>query len=231
MTRFRISSLLVAMTVGAVCIVGATRSYADDDWANLARYRPANAVLKPPAKGVSRIVFFGDSITDVWIERSPAFFNGKPFVDRGISGQTSPQMLIRFQQDVVALQPKAVVILAGINDILKNPDPALDTRIQDNIKSMVAISKSAGIKPVLCTLLPMVETKTKGRIQRFNAWLSAYAKANHIVLADYFAAMANRDGTLPAGLSLDGLHPNPLGYLVMQPIALKAIAEAGIHPH
>jgi lysophospholipase L1-like esterase len=211
------------------------------DWPNLTRYRQANSTLAYPAPAEKRVVFMGDSITDAWQEpRFGGFFPGKPYVDRGISGQTTPQMLIRFRPDVIALRPHAVVILAGTNDIAGNTGPMTLAEIEGNLQSMAELAQANRIRVVVASVLPVSdyghdedgqpENMTTGRppatILRLNAWLKKYAEEHHAIYLDYFAAMVDEKGFLKAHLSDDGLHPNAAGYAVMAPLAEGAIAKA-----
>jgi len=211
------------------------------DWPDLARYREANRTLPAPAPGESRVVFMGDSITDAWPQpRFGAFFPGKPYIGRGISGQTTPQMLIRFRPDVIALKPKAVVILAGTNDIAGNTGPMTDEQIQGNLASMAELSKANGISVVFSSILPVSEYHVRpgdtappqttrrpmARITAINAWMKDYAAVNGHVYLDYFSAMTDAKGLLRAELSEDDLHPNAAGYAVMAPLAEAAIQTA-----
>jgi lysophospholipase L1-like esterase len=202
------------------------------DWPNLKRYQAANAEVGAPAAGENRVVFYGDSITDAWINVAPEFFRGKPFLDRGISGQTTPQMLVRFRQDVIDLNPKVVVILAGTNDIAGNTGPSTPEMIQDNFKSMVEIARANGIHPVLASILPASDYPWKPgmepgpKIVALNVWLKSYADKNGLVYLDYYSAMVDDKLGLPANLSKDGVHPNKDGYAIMGPLAEKAIAAA-----
>jgi lysophospholipase L1-like esterase len=203
-----------------------------NDWAYLARYHDDNTKIGLPAPGENRVVFYGNSITDFWINIVPEFFQGKPYIDRGISGQTTPQMLVRFQQDVVSLKPKVVVILAGINDINGNTGPSTIEMIANNIMSMVEIAKAAGIRVVLSSVLPCDSIYNRPdlhpaeKVLQLNAWLKEYAKENQCVYLDYFPALANETNGLKAEYTEDGLHPNKAGYEVMQPLAEKAIKTA-----
>ena len=211
------------------------------DWPDLARYREANRALAAPGPGENRVVFMGDSITDAWPQpRFGAFFPGKPYIGRGISGQTTPQMLIRFRPDVVALKPKAVVILAGTNDIAGNTGPMTDEQIQGNLASMADIAKANGIRVVFSSILPVSESHVRpgdtappqttrrpmARITALNAWMKEYAAVNGHVYLDYVAAMADAKGLLRAELSEDDLHPNAAGYAIMAPLAESAIQAA-----
>jgi lysophospholipase L1-like esterase len=211
------------------------------DWPNAARYRDANRSLGAPGPGENRVVFMGDSITDAWPQpRFGAFFPGKPYVGRGISGQTTPQMLIRFRPDVIALRPKVVVILAGTNDIAGNTGPMTDEQIQGNLASMADLAKANGIRVVFSSILPVSEYHVRpgdtappqttrrpmARITALNAWMREYAAANGHVYLDYVAAMADAKGLLRAELSEDDLHPNAAGYAIMAPLAESAIQAA-----
>jgi lysophospholipase L1-like esterase len=208
------------------------------DWAQLNRYREANHTV-PPAGADARVVFMGDSITDGWQQpRYGGFFPGKPYVDRGISGQTTPQMLIRFKPDVVALKPKVVVILAGTNDIAGNTGSTLDEEIEQNLASMSELAHANGIRVVLASITPVSEyhvreggtpqtsARPMARIKAINEWLKAYAASHGDVYLDYFSAMTDAKGLLRAELSEDDLHPNAAGYAIMGPLAEAAIQRA-----
>jgi lysophospholipase L1-like esterase len=203
------------------------------DFPNLARYHDDNAPLAPPAAGEDRVVFMGDSITDFWGRRTGQFFPGKPYVNRGISGQTTPQMLIRFRPDVIALQPKAVVILAGTNDIAGNTGPMSLEAIEDNLASMADLAKANGIRVVLASVMPVCDyhqpqtaRRPPDKIVALNAWIKSYASQNRLVYLDYYSAMLDDQQMLKRELTGDGLHPNAAGYDVMAPLAEKAIAQA-----
>ena len=209
------------------------------DWPRLERYAAANAALAVPAKGERRVVFMGDSITDFWSKPAAgAFFPGKRYVNRGISSQTTGQMLLRFRADVIALAPRAVVILAGTNDIAGNGGPMTPDAIQNNLASMAELARSHRIGVVLASLLPVCDCKagpdgkpiqrTQDRphqsIAAINKWIADYAKKNRFVHLDYHRALADQAGAIKAELTDDGLHPNAAGYAVMGPMAEKAIA-------
>jgi lysophospholipase L1-like esterase len=202
------------------------------DWPNLNRYQNENAILKPVEAGQKRIVFMGDSITEFWSTVDPEYFSGKPYVNRGISGQTTPQMLLRFRADVITLKPTAVVILAGINDIAGNTGPMTIEMIRDNIFSMIELAKVNHIKVILCSVLPAYDFPWKpnqepiAKIKALNEILQNYAVANNIVYVDYYSAMVDEQKGLKADYSNDGVHPNKTGYQVMAPFADKAIALA-----
>src|SRR5581483_11415604 len=203
------------------------------DWPNLGRYRDANAQIQPPAAGENRVVFMGDSITDGWGHNDNRFFPGKPYINRGISGQTTPQMLIRFRPDVIALKPKVVVILAGTNDIAGNTGPSTLEAIEDNLTSMAELAKVNGIHVVLASLLPVcdyIKPQTARRppeqIIALNDWMKDYATKNGLVYLDYYSAMLDDKKMFKQELTRDGLHPNDAGYQIMGPLAEKAIAAA-----
>lgn len=201
------------------------------DWANLNKYQNENATLKPLEPGQKRIVFMGDSITEFWSVSSPDFFTGKSYVNRGISGQTTPQMLIRFRPDVIALKPAVVVILAGINDIAGNTGPSTLEMITDNIFSMAELAKANQIKVILCSVLPAYDfpwntgSFPAEKIVKLNTMIKKYADANGILYLDYYSDMVNDQKGLNAAYSGDGVHPNKTGYEVMNPLVEKAIAK------
>jgi lysophospholipase L1-like esterase len=205
------------------------------DWPDLGRYRDENASLPSVSADQKRVVFFGDSITDSWGRRVGTFFPGEPYLNRGISGQTTPQMLIRFQQDVVHLHPAAVVILAGTNDIAGNTGPSTLGMIEDNFESMVAIAKQNGIKVVISSVLPAAaypwkpEIKPAGEIRKLNQSLSELCRREGLVYLDYYSAMADDQGGMRVGLSSDGVHPTAKGYEIMAPLAEDAIKQV-LHP-
>lgn len=203
-----------------------------NDWPALHRFMKENRELRPAAPGENRVVFMGNSITEGWIKQVPEFFNGKPYVNRGIGGQTTPQMLLRFRQDVIDLKPKVVIILAGVNDIAGNTGPSSLKMIEDNISSMAQLATANGIKVVLCSVLPASvipwkpETDAVNKISELNKWIRSYAAQNHHTYVDYFTAMADDKKGLPSDLSGDGVHPNKKGYAIMAPLAEKGIADA-----
>ena len=202
------------------------------DWAGLNRYRAANAALGAPKPGERRVVFFGNSITEGWAPLFAAQFPGKPYIGRGISGQTTPQMLIRFRQDVVALQPAIVVILAGTNDIAGNTGASTLEMIEDNLASMAELAKANGIAVVLSSVLPVFDypwrpgLEPAPKIVALNAWMKQYAAAHGAVYLDYHSAMADARQGMRADLAGDGVHPNDKGYGLMAPLVERAIAEA-----
>lgn len=202
------------------------------DWANLKRYEEDNKKLGAPKPGENRIVFMGNSITEGWVSADPNFFNGRPFIGRGISGQTTPQMLVRFRQDVIDLKPKVVVILAGINDIAGNTGPTTLEQIMGNLASMAELAKANGIKVVMSSVLPALDFPWRKGLQpaekvvALNAMIKKYATEKGHVYLDYWTAMADSNKGLKANLAYDGVHPTLEGYQVMEPLVEKAIAEA-----
>ncbi len=205
-----------------------------DDFGQLSRYREANEKLGAPAAGENRVVFFGDSITDIW--HLDQYFPGKPYVNRGVGGQTTPQMLVRFRQDVIDLHPKVVVILAGTNDIAGNTGPMRNEDIEANYQSFFELARANDVRVVLASVLPVHNYTEKSkdffaqrpmaRILALNEWLKNYCAQNHIVYLDYFSALVDDKGLLKKDLADDGLHPNDAGYKIMVPLAEAAIAKA-----
>lgn len=198
------------------------------DFGQLCRYRAQNTVLKASKEPVS-VVFMGDSITDNWIGADSNFFT-HGLVNRGISGQTTPQMLVRFRQDVIELHPRTVHIMAGTNDIAGVTGAATMETVEGNIQSMAEMARANGINVVLASTPPAVafpwnpDKKPAPQIVAFNNWLRSYAAENRFVYVDYYTALADADGGMKPGLSTDGVHPTPAGYAIMRPIALAAIA-------
>lgn len=205
-----------------------------NDFGELARYREQNARLSPPAHGENRAVFFGDSITDFW--PLPEYFPGKPYVNRGISGQTTSQMLVRFRQDAIALRPKAVVILAGTNDIAGNTGPMRLEDIEANYTSLAELANANKIKVIFASVLPvhnytpqsqdLFAQRSPDKILELNRWLNAYCAAQGCLYLDYFSALVDSHGLLQRGLADDGLHPNKEGYKIMAHLAESAIQKA-----
>ncbi|TPE46412.1 SGNH/GDSL hydrolase family protein [Pontibacter mangrovi] len=202
------------------------------DWAQLSKYKAENAKLKAPVPGEQRVVFMGNSITEGWSNHNPEFFEGKPYINRGISGQTTPQMLVRFRPDVIDLKPAVVVILAGTNDIAGNTGPMTLEEIMGNIVSMAELAKANGIKVVLSSVLPAYDYKWSPgkdpvtKIATLNGMLKSYAAKNNLVYLDYYSAMADDRKGMQEKYTYDGVHPNKDGYLVMGPMADAAIAKA-----
>jgi lysophospholipase L1-like esterase len=207
------------------------------DWPNLARYREDNRRVS--RAGVVDVVFMGDSITDAWQQPRFGFFPGRNYVDRGISGQTTPQMLLRMRSDVLNLKPRVVVILAGTNDIAGNTGPMTDEEIEGNVASISELAAANGVKVVLSSITPVSEyhlanpnatpqttQRPMKRIVAINLWMRDYAAAHGHVYLDYFSAMTDAAGLMKAEFSVDDLHPNAAGYAVMAPLAEAAIAKA-----
>ena len=202
------------------------------DWPNLSRYREANLNIKAPAAEERRVVFMGDSITEVWGRTQPEFFSQKPYFNRGISGQTTPQILLRFRADVVNLKPGAVVILAGINDIAEITGPSTPEMIQDNLASMAEIAVANGIKVVLASVLPVLDFPWKpgmepaDKVIDLNKWIKAYAEKEGHVYLDYYSLLVDENKGLKSEYTKDGVHPNEEGYKLIAPLAEKAIEKA-----
>jgi lysophospholipase L1-like esterase len=234
------------------CLATAAKTLSDQllDWNQLGRYHAADLALEQQPPDPHRVVFMGDSITDIWtIDQS---FPGKPYVNRGISGQTTPQMLVRMYPDVIDLKPAAVIILAGTNDIAQNTGPETITMIEENLAAMTELAQKHGIKVILCSLTPISDytlmpvgrgaapaptgatppqhrVQTVGRppadILRLNAWIKTYAASVGAVYCDYYSAVVDSAGFFKEGYSNDGLHPNPQGYTLMAPVAEAAIEK------
>ncbi|SIS67766.1 Lysophospholipase L1 [Zobellia uliginosa] len=221
-------SLLLAFLMG----LGIINGIKGQDWPNLANFQAENAKLAKPAPNENRVVFMGNSITIGWINSRPEFFANKPYVNRGISGQTTPQMLLRFRQDVIDLQPKVVVLLAGTNDIAGNTGPSTLDMIMNNIKSMAEIATANDIKVILSSTLPAFDYPWKPgmepaqKIVDLNKMIKAYADEKGHIYLDYFSAMADERNGLPKKYANDGVHPTVEGYKVMEPMVEKAIAQA-----
>jgi lysophospholipase L1-like esterase len=200
------------------------------DFGGLERFKEADAMLAAPKPGEERVVFMGDSITEGW--KLDESFPGKPYINRGIGGQTSPQMLVRFRQDVIDLKPKVVIILAGINDIAGNTGPMTLEQTEENIASMADLATANGIRVVLCSVLPAFDfawapgLTPAPKVVAVNEWLRKYAAENGYVYVDYYLAMKDERGGLPLALSEDGVHPLPAGYAIMTPLAEAGIEKA-----
>ncbi|MEP6714483.1 MAG: SGNH/GDSL hydrolase family protein [Terriglobia bacterium] len=219
---------------GNCCLASAAQTLANQllDWNQFGRYHADNEALKKQPADPQRVVFMGDSITDGW--RLAQYFPGKPYVNRGISGQTTQQMLVRMFEDVINLKPAALVIFAGTNDIARNTGPETVEMIEENFQAMAELAELHGIKVVLCALTPISDytavKKSDGRppadILKLNSWLRDYAAKTHAIYADYFKATADDKGMLKEGYSRDGLHPNDKGYELLAPVVSAAIAQA-----
>ncbi|MEO1010140.1 MAG: SGNH/GDSL hydrolase family protein [Bacteroidota bacterium] len=213
-------------------LFGSIASTNAQDWAGLNHFKQENQELDAPSENENRVVFMGNSITIGWLKSRPDFFKNKPYVNRGISGQTTPQMLLRFRQDVIGLQPKVVVILAGTNDIAGNTGPATLNMILDNIISMIQLAEANGIKTVLCSTLPAHDYPWKPgmepakKIPALNQMIQTYAELNNIIYLDYFSAMVDDRNGLPKEYAEDGVHPTKEGYVIMEPLVENAIQTA-----
>ncbi len=202
------------------------------DWPNLQKYQEANLSLEEPKEEANRVVFMGNSITEGWAIANPSFFEDNPYVNRGIGGQTTPQMVLRFRQDVIDLKPKIVVILAGTNDIAGNTGPMTLEQIKDNILSMVELAEINGICPIVSSVLPAYDYSWRPglepniKIPALNKMLKDLSENKGIIYLDYFSAMADDRNGLPKALAEDGVHPTLKGYQIMEVLAKKAIEEA-----
>ena len=207
-----------------------TLSYGQD-WANLKRFQQENSELMLAKAHEHRVVFMGNSITEGWLSIRPEFFKNKPYINRGISGQTTPQMLVRFRQDVIHLKPSTVVLLAGINDIAENTGPSTIEMIANNIVSMAELAKANHINVIICSVLPANKfpwregLKPAEKVIKLNALLQSYSKKHKLAYVDYYSAMVNDSHGLKKELGEDGIHPNKNGYLIMEPILEKAIKK------
>ena len=243
--RYFLFSLLISVYARSEIIAQATASDSarirarqaeedriHNDWANLQKFTRVNAELPAPAPDEDRVVFMGNSIFESWASYFPTQFPGKPYINRGISGQTTPQMLVRFRQDVIDLKPRAVVILAGTNDIAGNTGPSTLEMIEGNITSMVELAKGNGIRVVLASVLPAFSYRWKPSVQpapiivALNQWIRSYAEQNGIVYLDLHTPMADERMGMRSEFTGDGVHPNEAGYSVMAPLTEAAIRQA-----
>jgi len=220
------------LTLLSLLAISSAAMAQNKDWPGIGRYEKANANVAEPVKGEKRVVYMGDSITDFWIGNDSTFFSGKPYFDRGISGQTTGQMLLRFREDVINLKPSVVVILAGINDIAENNGPSKLEDVMGNLISMAELAKANKIKVVMSSVLPAAafpwrpSIDPKPKVKALNDMIKAYAAKNNFVYLDYFTAMVDDNAGLPKNLAKDGVHPTLEGYRIMEPLAEKAIADA-----
>jgi len=228
-------TIKLLLMIGILANLGCTNSATaqqHQDWPNLKQFQEANAALEATLENENRVVFMGNSITIGWLNSRPEFFKGKPWINRGISGQTTPQMLVRFRQDVVDLKPKVVVILAGTNDIAGNTGPSTLEMIADNIKGMAEIAHANGIKVVLSSTLPAYDypwrpgLEPAPKIIKLNKMIKAYCEVTGHTYLDYFSAMVDERGGLPKKYASDEVHPTKEGYAVMEPLVEAAIATA-----
>jgi lysophospholipase L1-like esterase len=219
----------ITLNIILILVIGVLQA---QDWANLKRYADDNQKLSSPVSNEKRVVFMGNSITQGWVKMDPDFFNNKPYIGRGISGQTTPQMVLRFRQDVIDLKPAVVVILAGTNDIAGNTGPMTLEQTLGNIISMAELAKANNIKVILSSVLPAFDYPWKPglepaeKIYKLNQMIKEYAEKSGCIYLDYFSAMADERKGLKAGLGDDGVHPNLAGYKIMEPLAEEAIAKA-----
>ena len=215
-----------------VVLLGLQHTTNAQDWPDLNRFRKQNKSLGLPSEGEQRVVFMGNSITEGWPSMDPEYFANPSYINRGIGGQTTPQMLLRFRADVIDLQPKVVVILAGTNDIAGNTGPMTLEEIRDNIISMSELAKANGIKVVISSVLPAHDyiwrpgLEPNIKIPKLNAMLKYYAETKGIIYLDYFSVMVDDRNGLPKDLADDGVHPTKKGYAIMRPLAEEAIARA-----
>lgn len=222
----------ITLTIALLLFMNITYKTMAQDWANLNQLKEENKQVDPATTNDNRVVFMGNSITQGWGELAPEFFENPNYINRGIGGQTSPQMLIRFRQDVIKLYPKVVVILAGTNDIAGNTGFSTLEMIEDNIYSMAELAQTHKIEVVLCSVLPVYDYPWQTgldpaeKIIELNRRIKEYADTNDIVYADYFTPMLDERNGLNADFAKDGVHPTRAGYEVMAPIAQKAIARA-----
>ena len=221
------------LLLGVLLIVfGSFLTLKAQDWPNLKRYAAANSKIDSTNSKKDRVVFMGNSITEGWVKADPDFFTAHNFIGRGISGQTTPQMLLRFRQDVIDLDPVAVVILAGTNDIAGNTGPMTTEQIFDNIVSMVELAEANDIQVIISSILPAAHYPWKPEVDsvtpilQLNTMLQYYCKGKGLVFLDYFSEMANAENGMKEPLSYDGVHPTEAGYQVMEPLAVAAIYKA-----
>ncbi len=224
--------LHITFTIGLVLFMNIIPTTSAQDWANLNRFKEENKAVGLPRTNEDRVVFMGNSITQGWKEQMPDFFKNPNYINRGIGGQTTPQMLLRFRQDVLKLYPKVVVILAGTNDIAGNTGPSTLEMIEDNIYSMAELAKAHNVEVVLCSILPVYDypwqtgLEPAEKIVELNRRLQNYSDKRGIVYADFFSEMVDSQNGLRSEFTNDGVHPTKAGYEVMAPIVEKAIARA-----
>jgi acyl-CoA thioesterase I len=236
MNRTIMKTLLhAALGLASLCAGGLARAADPADWAQLGRYQAANLQAGQPQRGEARVVFLGDSITDFWAKGPADVFAVPGRLNRGISGQTTPQMLVRLRQDVIDLHPQTLVILAGTNDIAGNTGPASLAQIEGNLASMAELARVHGIRVVLCAVLPAdhyewaPEVRPAETIRALNRWIKGYARAHSLAFVDYHGALADEAGGLPKRYSEDGVHPNEAGYAVMGPLVERALGAMRRH--
>lgn len=212
-------------------VVSGLNTASAQDWPNLSRYKEANAQLGEPTAGEKRIVFMGNSITEGWSRADSGFFEKYKLINRGIGGQTTPQMVLRFRQDVIDLKPKAVFILAGINDIAGNTGPSTLKMIEDNFANMAFLAKAAGIKVFLCSTLPSNRIPWRDnmnpseKVLELNKWMKEFASKNRFTYIDYYTVLADAQEGLPEKYSKDGVHPTLEGYKIMENVVTPVILK------
>jgi lysophospholipase L1-like esterase len=200
------------------------------DWPQLGYYREANAALPPAAAGEDRVVFYGASVAEYWGKRGSMFFPGKPYINRGIGGQTSAQMLVRFRQDVINLHPAAIVILEGTNDISGNT--MTSQMSENNWQSMAELAKANGIRVIFTSITPSSDfpwhrgLHPAGKIRALNAWLKEYCASHSLIYVDFYPSLVNAEGGMKGDLTVDGVHATPKGYAVMAPFVQAGIDQA-----
>lgn len=224
------TKILIVSTISLLGFLRQQKTVAQD-WPNLEKYKTANAQLEKSKVTENRVVFLGNSITEGWLDANPDFFKQNSYINRGIGGQTTPQMLLRFRQDVIHLKPSIVIILAGTNDIAGNTGPMTLEQIRDNILSMVELAKANGIIPIVCSVLPAYDYPWRPglnpnlKIPKLNGLLKRMAQENEVPYLDYFSKMADNRNGLPKELTTDEVHLTKQGYLVMEGLVQKAIAN------
>lgn len=229
--NIRLSLLILLISVN-ISYAQTTKEDFSDDWAALSKYKKENLEIGLPKKGEKRVIFLGSSIFEFWKQKDPEYFNKNAYVDRGISGQISPQLLIRFRQDVIDLKPKAVIILAGSNDLAGNKGHVSNKTILDNIKTMTELAKKHRIKVILCKYLPVYEypwnknlKNVADQIISLNEEIVAYAKREKLNILDYFTPLADEKNGQKAEYTTDGVHPNLAGYKVMEIVTDEAVKK------
>lgn len=228
MSKFKVIIVLTSLLFGLF-----QRNQAQaQDWPNLVKYQNANSKLQKPVPNEERVVFMGNSITEGWLQANPSFFEGKSYINRGIGGQTTPQMLLRFRQDVIDLQPRIVVILAGTNDIAENTGPITLEQIRDNILSMVQLAKANNILPIVSSVLPAYDYPWRPgkspnvKIPKLNGMLKVMCAEQNVPYLDYFATMVDDRNGLPKAYTTDEVHLTKAGYEIMESLVEKAIKNA-----
>ncbi|MDN3586758.1 GDSL-type esterase/lipase family protein [Pedobacter aquatilis] len=229
----KIKLSLFLLLIGAnISMAQTAKEDFSDDWARLSKYQKENDSIGLPKKGEKRVVFLGSSIFEFWKQKDPEYFSKNAYVDRGISGQISPQLLIRFRQDVINLKPKAVIILAGSNDLAGNKGHVSNKTILDNVKTMTELARKHNIKVIVCKYLPVYEypwnknlKNVAAQIISLNEEIVAYAKKEHLTVLDYFTPLVDERNGQKAEYTTDGVHPNLAGYKVMEVVTNEAIRK------